>query len=184
MAVASSATTAPAPITPAQSCRGLPPSLQSQEPMGKAAAPITPSQPEGDSRLSNIQTSSPAESAAASAIRTAKYWSPSQVIQTAKGNSASAVTTRSARLRFCSRIALAAPDLGRGEPEAALPVLEVGDGAEEVELAEVGPEGLHEDHLRVGRLPEQEVGDAPLPAGAHEQVERGQGGRPEVPLDG
>ena len=40
--------------------------------MGMAAAPTTPSQPVGGSRFSNIQTSSPAESAAATAISTAK----------------------------------------------------------------------------------------------------------------
>ncbi len=70
--MASSATTAPAPTTPAQSWNDLPASVQSQEAMGQAAAPITPSQPVGDRRFSNIQTSSPAESAAAMAISTAK----------------------------------------------------------------------------------------------------------------
>src|SRR5215213_9302255 len=39
----------------------------------------------------------------------------------------------------------------------------------ELRFAEVGPEAVREDKLRVGRLPEQEIADAHFPARANEE---------------
>src|SRR5947209_2520631 len=51
-------------------------------------------------------------------------------------------------------------------------------------LSEVGPEGLAEVDLGVGELPEKEVGDAHLAAGAHDQFQRREARGPEAVLDG
>ena len=53
---------------------------------------------------------------------------------------------------------------------AALARLEVDDRLEEIAAAEIGPEHFGDVDLRVGDLPEQEVRDAQLAAGADEQV--------------
>src|SRR3989304_1998745 len=49
--------------------------------------------------------------------------------------------------------------------EAPAPARVFLEGAREVVRAEVGPERLDEDELRVGELPEQEVGDPELAGG-------------------
>jgi len=54
--------------------------------------------------------------------------------------------------------------------EAALAVLVVGNGFEEVEAAEVGPEAVGDEDLGVGDLPEEEVGDALLARGTDDEV--------------
>src|SRR6185503_20708565 len=80
---------------------------------------------------------------------------------------------RHARTRLGGQVA-AGFDLAAGEAEAALAL---GVGVErgvEILAAEVGPEGAREVELGVGRLPEEEVGDAELAAGADDEVERRQ----------
>ena len=54
--------------------------------------------------------------------------------------------------------------------EAAFAALVVGDGFEEVDAAEVGPEAIGDEDLGVGDLPEEEVGDALLAGGADDEV--------------
>ena len=66
---------------------------------------------------------------------------------------------------------------------AALPLLELGDGLEEVARAEVGPEDRRHVDLGVGDLPEEVVRDAHLAARADEEVGVGQTGRVETRLD-
>ncbi len=54
--------------------------------------------------------------------------------------------------------------------EAAFAALVVGDGFEEMDAAEVGPEAVGDEDLGVGDLPEEEVGDALLAGGADDEV--------------
>ncbi len=54
--------------------------------------------------------------------------------------------------------------------EAAFAALVGGDGFEEMEAAEVGPEAIGDEDLGVGDLPEEEVGDALLAGGADDEV--------------
>ena len=54
--------------------------------------------------------------------------------------------------------------------EAAFALLIVGDGFEEMEAAEVGPEAVGDEDLGVGDLPQEEVGDALLAGGADDEV--------------
>jgi len=54
--------------------------------------------------------------------------------------------------------------------ETAVAALVVGDGLEKMSAAEVGPEAISDVDLRVGDLPEEEVGDALLAGGADDQV--------------
>ena len=57
--------------------------------------------------------------------------------------------------------------------EAAVATLVVGDGFDEMEAAEVGPEAVGDEDLGVGDLPEKEVGDALLAGGADDEVRVG-----------
>src|SRR5690606_4428051 len=63
--------------------------------------------------------------------------------------------------------------VGRGSAVAAVPGGVDLAGVPEVPAVEVGPEGVQEDELGVGRLPEQEVGEPLLAGGADEQVDVG-----------
>src|SRR3954447_4666563 len=63
------------------------------------------------------------------------------------------------------------PPRSAAEPAVALPV--VAEGAEEVDLAEVGSERLHEVELAVRALPQHEVGEALLPGRADDEVRVG-----------
>src|SRR3954454_17432115 len=54
----------------------------------------------------------------------------------------------------------------------------------QVPAVEVRPEGVEEDELGVGRLPQQEVAGPVLLGAAHEQVDVGHVGLVEVPGDG
>ena len=49
---------------------------------------------------------------------------------------------------------------------------------------EVGPQGVEEDHLGIGRLPEQEVRGALLPRRADKEVDVGHGRLAQVPGNG
>jgi hypothetical protein len=64
--------------------------------------------------------------------------------------------------------------------EAALALLVVLDGLQQVDAAEVGPEAVGDEDLRVGDLPQQEVRDALLARGADDQVGVGHVPRVEV----
>jgi len=55
--------------------------------------------------------------------------------------------------------------------EAALARLEVAHRDTQVLRPEIGPAGVDEAELRVGALPEQEIGQAALAAGADQQVQ-------------
>src|SRR5690606_17219084 len=57
-----------------------------------------------------------------------------------------------------------------GGTVAPLAAMEFSDGIEKVILREVGPQPIHEDELRVGRLPKQKVADSFLAAGADDEV--------------
>src|SRR5207247_106926 len=61
-------------------------------------------------------------------------------------------------------------DLGGRAAEAALALLEEGERLEVVALAEVGPQGVGHVHLGVRELPEEEVAEAHLAAGADQEV--------------
>ena len=62
---------------------------------------------------------------------------------------------------------------------AALALLVVEDRLEQVPAAEVGPQRVGDPDLGVGDLPEQEVADAHLAAGADQQIGIGLAGRVE-----
>src|SRR5689334_1014969 len=66
---------------------------------------------------------------------------------------------------------------------ATLAAAELGDGALEVLLAEVGPQRVDEHQLGVGTLPEQEIADALLAAGADQQVGIGHAGGQQLALE-
>src|SRR5689334_17457276 len=85
----------------------------------------------------------------------------SAISATTSAPSASAVSTR-------SRSGLDIANLRRRETEPPLPAGEVGDGLLEVVVTEVRPQRVAEEELRVGEVPEQEVADAMLAAGADE----------------
>ena len=88
------------------------------------------------------------------------------------------------RTRFIGRRDRATPPL-----QAKMAALEEQTGARErLQLwiafdyggrAEIGPERVHEDELRVGELPEKEVGHPQLPRGADEEIRLGHLGRIE-----
>src|SRR5215203_6009484 len=63
----------------------------------------------------------------------------------------------------------------RHRPEPPLPAAEVAHGVGQVGAAEVGPHAVGEDQLGVGALPEQEVREPLLAAGADQQVHVGGG---------
>src|SRR5690606_19823262 len=71
-----------------------------------------------------------------------------------------------------------------GTAEAAVAARVDLDRIPEVPAGEIGPEGVEEDHLRIGALPEHEVARALLPRAADEEVHIGQLGLVQVALDG
>src|SRR5207249_5000116 len=71
-------------------------------------------------------------------------------------------------------------DLGGGAAEAALALLEEGERLEVVALAEVGPQGVGHVHLGVRELPEEEVAEAHLAAGADQEIGIRDAARAEV----
>src|SRR5208337_1126135 len=68
-------------------------------------------------------------------------------------------------------------------PEAALALLERFYGLQQLGAAKVGPEGLGDVDLGVGDLPQQEIAQPHLAAGANDQVELGQAVRIEMVCD-
>src|SRR6476661_2698237 len=77
--------------------------------------------------------------------------------------SARAVTTR-------WRIALDIAGLGRGQAEPPLAARELGDGAGEIVVREVRPQGVAEVELGVGKVPQKEIADALVASGTDEEV--------------
>src|SRR5580704_3768225 len=85
------------------------------------------------------------------------------------------------RLRCSSRLCCSminGRSLGRderrrgGKPaETPFPAAEIGDCCAQVFGAKIGPQRFDEVELRVGRFPQQEVGEALFAAGADEQVD-------------
>src|SRR5579862_7187681 len=63
---------------------------------------------------------------------------------------------------------------------AAIALLEFDEGLEEPGAIEIRPQGIGDENLRVGNLPEQEVADAHFAAGADEQIGVGEAGSVEV----
>src|SRR5512145_3057187 len=75
-------------------------------------------------------------------------------------------------------------DLRGDAAEASLPLLEEGERLEVLALAELRPHALADVDLGVGELPQEEVADAHLAAGADEQVRVGDAGGAQVLRDG
>src|SRR5262245_22595864 len=67
-----------------------------------------------------------------------------------------------------------------GAAETAFALLVVLDGVEKFRFAEIRPQRVGDVQLAVGDLPEKEVGDAHLAAGADEQVGIGKAGGAEM----
>src|SRR5262249_60698211 len=86
------------------------------------------------------------------------------------GGAMAAVRGRVGSRRTLPRARPLALELGGGATEAALPLLEEGQGLEVLTLGEVWPQRLGDVHLGVRQLPQKEVADAHLAAGANQQV--------------
>src|SRR5262245_47422956 len=85
----------------------------------------------------------------------------------------SAMAAVSSRVRSRGALHRAQPlalELGARAPEPPLPLLEERQRLNVLALAEVRPQRLRHVHLGVGQLPEEEVADAHLAAGADQQV--------------
>ena len=67
--------------------------------------------------------------------------------------------------------------------EAPAAVRVLGERSPELALSEVGPEGVDEDELGVGELPEEEVRDAELAGRPDEEIGLGHLGRVEARRD-
>ena len=67
---------------------------------------------------------------------------------------------------------------------AAFPLLEFRNAFQQLQASEVGPQCLRHVDLGVGELPEQEVAEPHLAAGANHQVRIGQMACLEVPRNG
>src|SRR5690625_1793727 len=99
---------------------------------------------------------------------------PATTTSNTSGARISAVIRR--RFREC-RPAVRLPSGCRGKgAKSTVPTSELGNGSLQILALEVGPEPIAEDQLRVGQLPEQEVADPHLSAGADEQVRIRQAG--------
>src|SRR5687768_5527500 len=109
-----------------------------------------------------------------------------KVASSASGTPTAAVSSRLTAASVPSRRRSSLPDgrgLGLVGGDAAVPALAalvLEDGLEQLAAPEVRPEGVGDPDLRVGDLPEQEVGDAHLAGGADQQVGIGQPGGVEV----
>src|SRR5690348_6235768 len=120
----------------------------------------------------------PAEAAATSA---GSYGQPNHTAASAGGINTSAETMRSVRTFASAR--------ANGGAVAAIAAVEVAHGLFEIALGEIGPQRRREHQLGVSGLPEQEIADALLAAGADEQVGIGNAGgqqprRERILIDG
>src|SRR5688572_23378890 len=90
-------------------------------------------------------------------------------VRTKSGTSTTVLATRLSIVAPAALEAVATVAISHST-ESARAALELGDGAVQVEGAEIGPEGGGDEELGVRDLPEQEVGDARLTARPDEQV--------------
>src|SRR5262249_13660760 len=68
-------------------------------------------------------------------------------------------------------------------PKAAVPPLKVGHGLKEVPPPEIGPQEIGDPELRIGYLPEQEIGEPHFAARADQEIGIGETRRIEVGLE-
>src|SRR5262249_8816211 len=102
------------------------------------------------------------------------------MISHSAGSAMAAVRSRVRSRKTLHRAQPLALELGGGATEAALPLLEERQGVEVLPLAEVRPQRLSDVHLGVRQLPQKEVADTHLAAGANQQVGIGDALGPEV----
>src|SRR4051812_34995588 len=121
---------------------------------------------------------SPIIRGATTAVTRSIHGKPNHTAARSSGPSTAADTTLSSRPRKRAGGALVAD-----AAIATLAAAELGDGALEMLLAEVGPQRVDEHQLGVGTLPEQEIADALLAAGADQQVGIGHAGGQQLPLE-
>src|SRR5688500_8193481 len=98
--------------------------------------------------------------------------------------SATGTAARAKSVRLVSSDTSAAAPSDGHAAEPALARLVVSNGLEELPAPEVGPEHRGDEELRVGELPEQEVGDALLAGGADEEVGVREAGGEEATAEG
>src|SRR5689334_19944132 len=111
-----------------------------------------------------------------SSVKPRKRSPPTRAMRTRSGRKTTALTTR--RTKLGSRGRTAAPGGSGFTPardsarsaEATASALEVIDRLVEVFAPEIGPENVGHPELRVRELPEQEIGDAKLAAGADQEI--------------
>src|SRR5215204_3144282 len=147
----------------------------------KPAASIAPAARRGCAPFFSARLKNSSAASAEMAIRsTARGHPPIQTIATASGIPTSATRTRCVISDAPFRAGGAPGSAGRDTSEAPLALLVVTDGAEERLPVEVRPEDGGDVQLRVGDLPEHEVGDAVLAGGTDEEVGVGDGGGGEL----
>src|SRR5689334_20484624 len=108
---------------------------------------------------------SPTISGATTAATRSIHGKPIHTAASSSGPSTAADTTRSSRPRKRAGAALAAD-----AAIATVAAAELDDRPLQMLLAEVGPQRVDEHQLGVGTLPQQEIADALLAAGADQQV--------------
>src|SRR5438270_47151 len=118
---------------------------------------------------------------AASAARRSIQGKPNQTAARTSGARIAADTTRSKRPR--KRVVGANGALATDAAIATFAAAELGNRLLEMLLAEVGPQGVDEDQLGVGALPQQEIADALLAAGADQQIRVGHAGGQQLALE-
>src|SRR3954469_11418373 len=104
---------------------------------------------------------------------------PYQTTASSSGPRIAADTTLSSRPRKRAGAAALAADAAITTFAAAV----LGDGPLEMLLAEVRPQGIDEHQLGVGALPQQEIADALLTAGADQKVRIGHAGGQQLALE-
>src|SRR6266480_1342074 len=138
------------------------------------ATPATRARPRSTGRpaCSNRRTSS--QSAAALAMTTRVLNNQPGALITMSRNTGSSTSALSRRLSTPDLLGVSSATLAgtaTSHPtEAPVAALVIGDGAIEVDGAEVRPERRRHPELGVGDLPQQEVGNAHLAAGPDEQI--------------
>src|SRR5947207_8744467 len=117
---------------------------------------------------------------AASAAMRSIQGKPNQIAARTSGPRIAADTVRSNRPR--KRAVGANGALTADAAIATFAAAELGDGLLEMVLAEVGPQCVDENKLRVGALPQQEIADALLAARADQQIRVGHTSRQKLAL--
>src|SRR4051794_2692022 len=161
---------APSPAKPAASRPSAQPQTASTASIPAASTSTGTARP-GRRRVEKPQsrTHSQASSATAAAISAAQASAPSQMQRTAAGISSAADNTRLRRSGQREGRGAAAGSACAGTV-TPLPPAEFADGLGQGFGVVIGPEHVLEDELGIGRLPEQEVGQALLARGADDEV--------------